>query len=137
MKLDMVRRALDIVVSATAIAALTLTGCGTDNNAPSGKGSSGKPAVDCGGKNELTAEGSTAQQNAIALFNRAWASHAQAKAWPTTRPARAPAGNSSSPVMSTSPDRTRRWPPARSRQRPSAATEIRRGTCRWCSGRSR
>jgi len=68
----MVRRALDIVVSATAIAALTLTGCGTDNNAPSGKGSSGKPAVDCGGKNELTAEGSTAQQNAIALFNRAW-----------------------------------------------------------------
>ncbi|BCQ07238.1 phosphate-binding protein PstS [Mycobacterium heckeshornense] len=72
MKLDMVRRALDIVVSATAIAALTLTGCGTDNNAPSGKGSSGKPAVDCGGKNELTAEGSTAQQNAIALFNRAW-----------------------------------------------------------------
>ncbi|EID09668.1 phosphate ABC transporter substrate-binding protein PstS [Mycobacterium xenopi] len=72
MKLDMVRRARDVVVSATAIAALTLTGCGSDNNAPSGKGASGKPAVDCGGKNELTAEGSTAQQNAIALFNRAW-----------------------------------------------------------------
>jgi len=29
--------------------------------------------VNCGGKSALTAEGSTAQQNAIALFNMDWA----------------------------------------------------------------
>jgi len=67
-------------VSVAAIAALTLAGCGSDNNtassggsssAASGSSSSAAPA-DCGGKNALTAEGSTAQQNAIALFNQVW-----------------------------------------------------------------
>jgi phosphate transport system substrate-binding protein len=71
-KLDILRRALSVMMAATAIAALTLTSCGSDTNTASGKGASGKPAVNCGGKSDLTAEGSTAQQNAIALFNRAW-----------------------------------------------------------------
>ncbi len=66
MRLDAVRTVL-----ATAVIAGTVTaGCGSDNNlhglsAPSGP-------VNCGGRSDLTAEGSTAQQNAIALFNMDW-----------------------------------------------------------------
>jgi phosphate transport system substrate-binding protein len=70
-------KSMGMVVSATAIAALTLTACGSDNNAgtsattgASGTGSA--DAADCGGKNSVTAEGSTAQQNAIAVFNQVW-----------------------------------------------------------------
>ncbi len=64
-----------------AIAALVITGggltaCGSDDNhrAASTGASPGGPGgtVPCGGKRELTAEGSTAEQNAIALFNQAW-----------------------------------------------------------------
>jgi phosphate transport system substrate-binding protein len=73
-------KAVLATVSATAIAGLTLTACGSDNNAGTGStaaGSSGaagtsSAAADCGGKNALTAEGSTAQQNAIAVFNQVW-----------------------------------------------------------------
>jgi phosphate transport system substrate-binding protein len=64
-----------LALSATAIAALTLTACGSDNNAtaPSTSGSGTASAkADCGGKNSLTAEGSTAQQNAIAELNKVW-----------------------------------------------------------------
>ena len=54
---------------------MTMTACGSDNNsAPSSSAASGSAsaaAADCGGKNALTAEGSTAQQNAIAEFNKA------------------------------------------------------------------
>ncbi|WP_157576176.1 phosphate ABC transporter substrate-binding protein PstS [Mycobacterium sp. GA-2829] len=65
------------LLSATAIAALTLTACGSDNNAgtaeTTGASSTGAAgAADCGGKNTVNAEGSTAQQNAIALFNQVW-----------------------------------------------------------------
>jgi phosphate transport system substrate-binding protein len=74
-KLDTVRRALGITAAAAAVAALALTGCGSDKNGTGTQldaaGKSGEH-VDCGGKDDLTAEGSTAQQNAIALFNRAW-----------------------------------------------------------------
>ncbi|WP_026256456.1 phosphate ABC transporter substrate-binding protein PstS [Mycobacterium sp. 155] len=67
---------LGVALSATAVAALTLTACGSDNNTgtTSGSSASGTAATsaECGGKNALTAEGSTAQQNAIALFNQAW-----------------------------------------------------------------
>ena len=63
-------------VSVSAMAGLALSGCGSDNNT----GSTGTPAAgtnaagsaECGGKSTLTAEGSTAQQNAIAVFNQAW-----------------------------------------------------------------
>jgi phosphate transport system substrate-binding protein len=72
-------RALLATVSATAIAGLTLTGCGSDNNASKGTtgaagttGTAAAGSADCGGKNALTAEGSTAQQNAIAVFNQVW-----------------------------------------------------------------
>ncbi len=67
-------------VSATAIAGLTLTACGSDNNAGTSSSAAGtsaasgtsSAAADCGGKAALTAEGSTAQQNAIAVFNQVW-----------------------------------------------------------------
>lgn len=63
-------------VSTTAITGQLLTGCGSDKNVGgiTGTAISGKSAgqVDCGGKDDLTAEGSTAQLNAINLFNRAW-----------------------------------------------------------------
>ena len=57
------------------VAGAVLTACGSDDNrAASTTAISGVPAgtVPCGGKNALTAEGSTAQQNAIALFNQVW-----------------------------------------------------------------
>lgn len=65
-------------MSATAITGLTLTACGSDNNTGSSSsssaasGSSSSASADCGGKNALTAEGSTAQQNAIGVFNQVW-----------------------------------------------------------------
>jgi phosphate transport system substrate-binding protein len=55
-----------------AIASLVLTGCGSDTNI-GGTSSTSTGPVNCGGKNDLTAEGSTAQQNAIGLFNKEWA----------------------------------------------------------------
>jgi phosphate transport system substrate-binding protein len=72
-----VGKPLGIALSATAIAAMSLTACGSDNNAgtsssSSASGSSAAAAADCGGKNSVTAEGSTAQQNAIAEFNKVW-----------------------------------------------------------------
>ena len=50
---------------------MTSTGCGSDNNLHGLKAPTGP--VNCDGKPALTAEGSTAQQNAIALFNMDWA----------------------------------------------------------------
>jgi phosphate transport system substrate-binding protein len=73
-KLNSIGRTVGTTVSVSAITALMLAGCGTDNNTPSGAGSSGSvsSAENCGGKSSVTAEGSTAQQNAIALFNQVW-----------------------------------------------------------------
>lgn len=66
-------RSAGTLLSAAAIAALTLTACGSDDNLPaSPSGGSQAAAGACAGKNSLTAEGSTAQQNAIGEFNRAW-----------------------------------------------------------------
>ena len=79
MKLNSIGKALGTTLSATAIAALTLTACGSDNNAStpstsaSGTGTgTASASADCAGKNSVTAEGSTAQQNAIAEFNKVW-----------------------------------------------------------------
>ncbi|WP_343574475.1 phosphate ABC transporter substrate-binding protein PstS [Mycobacterium sp.] len=58
------------VLAVAAIAAAVATGCGSDNNLH-GLSVPADP-VNCGGKSDLTAEGSTAQQNAIALFNMDW-----------------------------------------------------------------
>jgi phosphate transport system substrate-binding protein len=73
-KLNGIGKAFGTTVSVAALAALTLSGCGSDNNSGNGAGASGTAAssADCGGKNSLTAEGSTAQQNAIAEFNKVW-----------------------------------------------------------------
>ncbi|MFB1294777.1 phosphate ABC transporter substrate-binding protein PstS [Mycobacterium sp. pW049] len=82
MKLNIIGRSFGTTVSVAAIAALTLAGCGSDNNAPSGSSESGSAsasAEDCGGKASVTAEGSTAQQNAIALFNQVWSQKCQGK----------------------------------------------------------
>ncbi|MCV7215961.1 phosphate ABC transporter substrate-binding protein PstS [Mycobacterium crocinum] len=78
MNLNRFGKAFLVTASATAITGLTLTACGSDNNSSS-SGTSGTKAsgsssasADCGGKNAVTAEGSTAQQNAIAVFNQVW-----------------------------------------------------------------
>ena len=76
MKLNSIGKAFGTTLSAAAIAALTLSGCGSDNNAGStdtgATGTGSAASGECGGKNSITAEGSTAQQNAIAEFNKAW-----------------------------------------------------------------
>ncbi|HEX3286205.1 MAG TPA: phosphate ABC transporter substrate-binding protein PstS [Mycobacterium sp.] len=80
MKLNSIGKALGTTLSATALVTLTLTACGSDNNAGTStstgasgaSGTSSAAAADCGGKNSVTAEGSTAQQNAIAEFNKVW-----------------------------------------------------------------
>ncbi|MGV0626482.1 phosphate ABC transporter substrate-binding protein PstS [Mycolicibacter minnesotensis] len=62
------------LVTAT-MAGLALSGCGTDDNSASQAAAgvtSGASDAACGGKSSLTAEGSTAQQNAIAVFNQVW-----------------------------------------------------------------
>ncbi|ORB31724.1 phosphate ABC transporter substrate-binding protein PstS [Mycolicibacterium parafortuitum] len=82
MKLNIIGRSFGTTVSVAAIAALTLAGCGSDNNAPAGSpesGTSSASAADCGGKASVTAEGSTAQQNAVALFNQVWGQKCQGK----------------------------------------------------------
>ncbi|KRD13381.1 phosphate-binding protein [Mycobacterium sp. Root265] len=84
MKVGFVKLNIGLALSATAVAALTLTACGSDNNtgstATSGSASgTSSAAADCGGKNSITAEGSTAQQNAIALFNQVWGQKCQGK----------------------------------------------------------
>lgn len=72
MKFNTIGRALLVIT----VAALTLTGCGTDDNTDAPTATGGSPtsaaSAECAGKNALTAEGSTSQQNAIALFNRVW-----------------------------------------------------------------
>lgn len=76
MKLNRFGKVLGTGLSAVAL--VTMTACGSDDNSgtssTSGSGSSAAAgaAADCGGKAALTAEGSTAQQNAIAEFNKAW-----------------------------------------------------------------
>ncbi|MCV7280592.1 phosphate ABC transporter substrate-binding protein PstS [Mycolicibacterium flavescens] len=70
-------------ISVTAVAALALSACGSDNNA-AGTGTSeasgtGSASAECAGKDTLTAEGSSAQQNAVAVFNQVWGQQCQGK----------------------------------------------------------
>jgi phosphate transport system substrate-binding protein len=64
------------VVAITVLVVAGLTACGSDDNrsAAAARSGSGESAgtVSCGGRRALTAEGSTAQQNAIGLFNQVW-----------------------------------------------------------------
>ncbi|WP_425326346.1 phosphate ABC transporter substrate-binding protein PstS [Mycobacterium intracellulare] len=82
MKLDRQARALAAVLLATALGAMALSACGSDENrrgaaAPSITGGAG--SAGCGGKNKLTAEGSTAQANAITVFNQVWGQYCPGK----------------------------------------------------------
>jgi phosphate transport system substrate-binding protein len=81
-RLDRQGRALAAVALATAVSAAVLTGCGSDQNRPGAAAAaiSGRTGTaGCGGKNKLTAEGSTAQENAIALFNQVWGQYCPGK----------------------------------------------------------
>ncbi len=87
MKLNSIGKTFGTTVSAAAIAALALAGCGSDNNAgtsgSNGGGDTGTVAAgsaeECGGKNTLTAEGSSAQQNAMEVFAQTWGQVCQGK----------------------------------------------------------
>ncbi|OBK90037.1 phosphate ABC transporter substrate-binding protein PstS [Mycolicibacter sinensis] len=65
-------RTAALALLTAAVTGLGLTGCGSDDNADPGTAAGASSSADCGGKNALTAEGSTAQQNAIAVFNQVW-----------------------------------------------------------------
>jgi phosphate transport system substrate-binding protein len=71
--LDKPGRKLAVLALAMAISGGTLTACGSDNNRGGADAAVSAGAAGCGGKNGLAAEGSTAQQNAMALFNQVWA----------------------------------------------------------------
>ena len=81
-RLDGKGSALAAVALAMAMGSGTLTGCGSDNNhhgasATAVSGPAG--TAGCGGKSGLTAEGSTAQQNAMTLFNQVWGQYCPGK----------------------------------------------------------
>jgi phosphate transport system substrate-binding protein len=77
-----VSKTLATAVLATTITAAGLTACGSDENRrDTATAASLGPAgtVTCGGKAELTAEGSTAQQNAMAVFSHVWGEYCPRK----------------------------------------------------------
>ena len=69
-KRDTPGRGLVAAVLTIAVAGLLLTACRDDRMAATPAVATG--SIDCGGNKMLTAEGSTAQRNAIALFSQAW-----------------------------------------------------------------
>jgi phosphate transport system substrate-binding protein len=76
-RVDWLGKALTAAALAVAVGGGAVTACGShDRHGAAGPGSAGlvgaAGAAGCGGKNSLTAEGSTAQENAIALFNQVW-----------------------------------------------------------------
>jgi phosphate transport system substrate-binding protein len=60
-----------IALGLIGVCASALLGCGTDVNTPPGEVPEVTPDVHCGGKEDLTGEGSTAQANAITEFSAA------------------------------------------------------------------
>lgn len=81
-KLERQGKALAAVVLATALGATALTACGSDENRPGAAAPSmtgGAGTAGCGGKNKVTAEGSTAQANAITVFNQVWGQYCPGK----------------------------------------------------------
>ncbi len=81
MRLDRRSRALAAVALVTALAAGALTACGSDENrrGAAGPRSGVTGTAGCGGKDKLTAEGSTAQENAITVFNQMWGQYCPGK----------------------------------------------------------
>ncbi|MGA7050667.1 MAG: phosphate ABC transporter substrate-binding protein PstS [Mycobacterium sp.] len=75
-------RELGALAVAVATTAGVLTACGSDDNRPSASAtalSAPGGGVGCDGKNAVTAEGSTAEQNAIAVFNQVWGRYCPGK----------------------------------------------------------
>ncbi|MCV7385432.1 phosphate ABC transporter substrate-binding protein PstS [Mycolicibacter longobardus] len=72
-----------LALMAATVTGLALSGCGSDDNtagsAGTGTTAGTSQSAACGGKNTLTAEGSTAQQNAIAVFNQVWGKECSGK----------------------------------------------------------
>ncbi|KUI11525.1 phosphate-binding protein [Mycobacterium sp. GA-1285] len=83
MKRISIGKTLGTTASAAAVLALTLAGCGSDNNTGTGTDGTGTGSSasgeNCDGKATINAEGSTAQQNAIGLFNQVWGQKCQGK----------------------------------------------------------
>ncbi|ORX04369.1 phosphate-binding protein [Mycobacterium triplex] len=70
-----------LAAAALTITMMGLTACGSDDNHhdPASPASSGPGTPACSGKGELTAEGSTAQQNAMAMFSHVWGQYCPRK----------------------------------------------------------
>jgi phosphate transport system substrate-binding protein len=82
LRLGRLGRALGAAALATTTTACVLTACGSDDNRPSASATASSGPADtagCGGKNVVTAEGSTAEQNAIAVFNQVWGQYCPGK----------------------------------------------------------
>ena len=82
MKLGRVCRTLAATVFATALCSGGLTACGSDDNrhgASAAAMSGPAGTVACNGKSRLTSEGSTAQQNAMSVFNHEWGQYCPGK----------------------------------------------------------
>jgi phosphate transport system substrate-binding protein len=75
-RLDRLGRAVVQAVITCLVASAVLTACGSDDGSRGASSSASRggraASVNCGGKSELTAEGSSAQLNAITFFSQAW-----------------------------------------------------------------
>lgn len=78
-RLHVAGNALTAAVSAVLMTCVGLTACGNDNNHHGAATLNPAGTVACGGKGELTAEGSTAQQNAMAVFGHVWGQYCPRK----------------------------------------------------------
>jgi phosphate transport system substrate-binding protein len=81
-KFGRVGKTLAATVFATALCGFGLTACGSDDNrhgASAAVMSGPAGTVACNGKSRLTSEGSTAQQNAMAVFNHEWGQYCPGK----------------------------------------------------------
>jgi phosphate transport system substrate-binding protein len=81
-KLGRVGKTLAATVFAMALCSSGLTACGSDDNrhgASAAAMSGPAGTVACNGKSRLTSEGSTAQHNAMAVFNHEWGQYCPGK----------------------------------------------------------
>ena len=82
MKLGRLGKVLTAMVSATTLVSGAVTACGSDDNRHSASAavlSGAAGTVACTGKDRLSSEGSTAQQNAMALFGHTWSQYCPGK----------------------------------------------------------
>lgn len=79
MRLHLAGNTLTAAVLAVMTACAGLTACGNDNNHHGSAPLNPSGTVTCGGKGELTAEGSTAQQNAMAVLGHIWGQYCPRK----------------------------------------------------------